>query len=229
MKAIVLNAVRYSDNSFMVAMFTEQDGLVTANVHTGGKRSKFRRSYLSPLTILDVRLTGKSSSDVKYISDCSLAYFFRSLDTNPVKMFEAQFIAEMLQKALRYQQQDSGLFGFILDSVMTMDESSEGVCDCHVIFLVRLMSYVGIMPDISGFDAYSVLDIEEGRMVSQCMGQCLPHELCSSLVSIINDEPFRMTSSQRSEFIDFIVKYYQHHLSGFGNIKTLEVFREMSR
>lgn len=227
MKAIVLSAVPYSDNSFMVSMFTENDGLVTVNVHTGGKRSKFRRSYLAPLTILDIQLTGKQSSEVKYVSDCSLAYSFRTLGVNPVKIFESQFIAEMLNKALRYQQQDRGLFCFLRDSVVAIDESTEGVSDCHIILLVRLMSYVGIMPDVSDFCGESVLDINEGRMVSQCMGESLPHELSCCLVSIINNKPFTLTSSQRSQFIDFIVRYYQRHLAGFGVVKTLEVFREM--
>lgn len=229
MKAIVLSAVQYSDNSYMVTMLTEHEGLVTFNVHTGGKRSRFRRSYLSPLTILDIQITGKPSSEVKYISDCVLAYSFHSLDINPVKMFESQFIAEMLVKALRFQQQDEGLFAFVKDSVIAIDKSTEGVSDCHLVMLVKLMRFVGIMPDVSGFDEHSVLDITEGRMVSQCQGECVRHELCSCLVRIIRDEPFSISSGQRSEFIDFIVKYYQHHLSGFGVIKTLEVFREMGR
>ncbi|MCQ2343719.1 MAG: DNA repair protein RecO [Paludibacteraceae bacterium] len=229
MKAIVLNAVRYSDNSFMVSMFTDQQGLVTVNIHTGVKRSRFKRSYLSPLSILEVQLSGKPSSEVKYISDCALAYPFRSLDVNPMKILEAQFVAEMLQKSLRYQQQDPELFEFVRTSVITMDESSDGVNDCHIIFLTKLMSYVGIMPDISDFDDYAVLDIEEGRMTAESFGECLNHKLSECLVNIIKDEPFRLTSSQRSEFIDFIVRYYQHHLFAFGNIKTLEVFREMAR
>lgn len=229
MNAVILSAVQFSDNSFMVSMFTEQQGLLSASVRTGGKRSKFRRSYLAPLTILDVQFSGKPSSEVKYIADCSLAYSFRSLDTDPVKMFESQFIAEMLLKALRYQQQDTGLFSFIIDSIQEIDSQTDDSSNAHIIFLVRLMSFVGITPDVSDFNDSSFLDIKEGRMVSQCQGDCLPHDLCSCLVSIIRNEPFRLNSLQRSQLIDFIVKYYQHHLSGFGTIKTLEVFREMSR
>lgn len=229
MKAILLNAASYSDNSFIVNMFTEGDGLVSVNVHTGRKGSKFRRSYLSPLTILDIRLTGKPSAKVKYISDCSLSYSFRSLSTNPVKMFESQFIAEMLNKALRYQQQDSSLFDFVHNSIIAIDESEESISDCHIVFLVKLMSYIGIMPDISDYNDNSVLDITEGRMVTHPQGEYLTKELCSCIVSIINNQPFHLKSSERSQFIDFLVRYYQHHLSGFGNIKTLEVFREMSR
>ena len=226
MRAIVLISTQYSDNSFIVNLYTDESGMVVVSVRTGGHRSKFRRSYLMPLTILDVELTGRERSEIRYIGDCSLAYNPHTLGIEPIKILQSQFLAEFLHKALRTGGQDIAIFNFLEDSIHQFD-TLENSLNFHLHFLAKLMPFVGIMPDFTAFSDDSVLDITEGRMVMFSSGDFLEHNLCQRLMQIYETPNAHLTSADRRDLIDFFAKYYQRHLAGFGNLKTLDIFRTM--
>ena len=227
MRAIVLTSIQYSDNSYIANLYTDSQGMVSVSIRTGSKRSKFRRSYLVPLTLLDVELSGRERSEIRYIADCTLSYNACTLSTDPLKILQSQFLAEMFHKALRTGEPDPTIFSFLRDSIIALDLATSSTLNTHLHILIKLMFYIGIMPDFTDFSADKVLDIAEGKMVYVSSCEYLNHDLSSLLINLASNPSTPLTSPQRRDLIDFLVRYYQRHLSGFGIIKTLDIFREM--
>ncbi len=226
MKAVVLTATQYgSDSSYMVSLFTEEAGSVSASVHIGGKKSKIKRVHLAPLTLLDVELSGREKSEVKYIGDCRVYRICDGIAGNILKVLESQLVAEALRKVLRYEHGDAKMYEFIEKSIIELDEMRDGVEDWHLKFLVQLMERVGISPDVSDYREGDVLDLIEGKSVRYSLGESLDPEMTLAVVKLMRGEGIE--SSQRAKMVDFIEKYYQLHLEGFGKLKSLEVLREL--
>ena len=69
MRAIVLTSTLYSDNSYMLNLFTDELGYVVVSVKVG-RRSKVRLSHIQPLTLLMVELHGRPSQQVMHVTEC---------------------------------------------------------------------------------------------------------------------------------------------------------------
>lgn len=218
MKAIVLGSVVYSDNSYMVRMLTDEKGIVTVSVHTGGKSAKMRKSFLLPLTLLEVELSGRENNEVKYISDCSVYRQCNDLIANPIKMLGSQLICEVTEKALKFQTSaDEEIFYFVEKSVVEMNEMKGDVESWIVVYLYFLMQHVGIVPDMSGYEAGMSLDLDDGKVVRY--GE-FEHET-SALMRILSGgeagKDFKCVA-------ELMIKYFQRHLEGFGMVKSLWLF-----
>lgn len=226
MKAVVLTATQYgSDTSYMVSFYTEEAGSVSASVHIGGKRSKVKRVHLAPLTLLDVEFTGKEKAEVKYVSDCRVYRICDGISGNILKVLESQLVAEALRKVLRYEHGDAKMYEFIEKSIIELDGLTEGVEDWYLRFLVQLMEKVGISPDMSDYREGDVLDLMEGKSARFSLGEILDADMTKAVVKLMQGEGIE--PGQRRKMVDFIEKYYQMHLEGFGKLKSLEVLREL--
>ncbi|MEE1090540.1 MAG: DNA repair protein RecO, partial [Paludibacteraceae bacterium] len=116
MRAIVLTSTLYSDNSYMLNLFTDELGYVIVSVKVG-KRSKVRLSHIQPLTLLSVELHGRPSQQVMHVTECVALPGCESIATDIAKMLTAQFLAEFLNHTLKLYQRDEALFDFIFESI----------------------------------------------------------------------------------------------------------------
>lgn len=229
MKSIVLTSTQYRDDSYMLNLFTESAEVVSVSVSVRGRSSKVKRGYLMPLTLLDVEFRGKENAKVRYLSDCRVYRVNSDLTLNPMKMLVSQFLAEMIWRTFRFGGGDGRVFDFIEKSIIEFDELREGVQDWHLLFLIRMMHYIGIMPDLSDYSDGCVIDVSEGKAVRYGFGEVLDSEMTGCLVKMMRDVDFRLSGRERSRMVDFIVRYYQVHLEGFGEAKSLEVLRSLAR
>lgn len=218
MKAVVLGSVAYSDNSYMTKLFTRESGMVTVSVHTGGRGVKVRRSFLLPLTLLDVELTGRENNEVKYISDCRVYRQCNDLIANPMKMLGSQFICEVTEKALKFQTSADGeIFDFVEEAIVEMDELKGDVESWMIVYMYGLMHQVGIVPDLSDYRLGMSLDLDEGRVVRY--GKFARET--EVLVRVLGGGD---VGNDFLPLAEFMIKYFQRHLEGFGIVKSLGLF-----
>ncbi len=218
MKAVVLGSVAYSDNSYMTKLFTRESGMVTVSVHTGGRGAKVRRSFLLPLTLLDVELTGRENNEVKYISDCRVYRQCNDLIANPIKMLGSQFICEVTEKALKFQTSADGeIFDFVEEAIVEMDELKGDVESWMIVYMYGLMHQVGIVPDLSDYELGMSLDLDEGRVVRYDKFVRETEALMRVLGGGDVGNDFKCV-------VELMIKYFQRHLEGFGMVKSLWLF-----
>ncbi len=234
MKAIVLTTTLYSDNSYMVDLYTDEAGYAVASVKTS-RRSAMRNSLLQPLSLLNVELSGKQSQRIRHISECSMCHSTPDIAQDIAKNMTAQFLAELLQRVLRNNGVDANLFAFIEESILTFDRTTHGAQNFHLVFLTKLTHYLGFFPNLEGFDEGVFFDMQEGRFsaTQPLTGTYLSPEDTVGLAHLMRiDYPtmhlYRTTQAERNRILEAILAYYRLHTTDFAPLKTLEILRTLS-
>lgn len=226
-RGIVINYTKYSETSIIAKVFTEEMGMKTYIVN--GVRSNKNGSKIAlyqPLTLLDMVVYYKqNNSSIQRISEARCHVPFHNIPFDFQKSTIALFIAEVLSKALREEEQNPLLFDFLLNALVWFDDTQEDYQAFHLQFLAK-------MPRFLGFDPQSanvlIAEVNNQRPVS------FPAEKVKEIKGVINqllssnfEEKIAMGRGVRSYVIDLLIEYYHLHVGGFGVLKSLTVLREM--
>lgn len=233
MKAIVLTSTLYSDNSYMLNLFTDELGYVVVSVKVG-KRSKVRLSHIQPLTLLSVELHGRPSQQVMHVTECVALPGCESIATDIAKMLTAQFLAEFLNHTLKLYQRDEALFDFIFESIHRYNSLERGQANFHLIFLVKLTHYLGFFPNLEGWGSGVCFDLENGcfaRRLPLHNNYLMPNDTMAFVHLLRLDYDtmylYDVNRQQRNDILNHIIKYYKLHLAEFGDLRSLDVLREL--
>ena len=85
-RAIVLRSVKYGDSKLIVDMLTEVHGRVSFAVNIGrGARSRSRKLYFQPLSLLDIEFDKRDMSELQKLVSVAFYRPFVSLQTEAAK------------------------------------------------------------------------------------------------------------------------------------------------
>src|ERR1700753_1315468 len=103
-KAIVIQALKYGDKKYILKLYTRQHGLVTAVAVIGkSAASKLKQSSVMPLNLLDVELVLKQNKEIHQLTEASCYCIHTHISGSLSKLSIAQFLNEILLKALKEQ------------------------------------------------------------------------------------------------------------------------------
>lgn len=224
-KGIVLNFVKFRETSIVTRIYTEDFGLqsyIVNSVRGSSRRGKSKISFFQPLTLLDLVVYHKKTAGLTRISDirCEMAY--QHIPYDIVKTSIALFITEVLNKSLKEEEGNETLFAFIQQSLLVFDQMDTAFENFHLQFMLKLSRYLGFIPQsaqdffaqVYEFVGKPVISEEEGRLLSQ-------------LLENRYTEHSAITRSVRQTLLDDLIKFYQLHIAGFGEIRSLTVLREV--
>ncbi|MEM7109444.1 MAG: DNA repair protein RecO C-terminal domain-containing protein, partial [Bacteroidota bacterium] len=118
----------------------------------------------------------------------------------------AVFLAEILYKCIKEQENCSPLFNFIHDSIFSLDAKKDQFEDFHLQFLFKLSDYLGF----GMADSISVLNDSTLRLLNA------PYQ-----------KEHRLSGSDRRDTLKHIVDFYKTHIDGFGEVKSISVLSEV--
>ncbi|MFN8345727.1 MAG: DNA repair protein RecO [Spirosomataceae bacterium] len=226
-RGIALNYIRYRETSIIAKIYTEEFGIQSYMVNgiRSAKSKTNRIALFQPLTLLDLVVYHKSKEQtIHRLSEVRCSLPFRSLPFDFIKSSIALFITELLVKTLREEEANEPLFQFLLEAIVYLEEADEHFENFHLQFLAKLAFYLG-------FGAESVREMEE-----QLTENLYPHsmepamrEALQGFLHLPLDYSASLTRLQRSKLLDTLVFYYKIHLEGLGEIKSLEVLRELMK
>lgn len=232
---IVLNVRKYNDRNNIVVIYTRERGKVSFISPTGsGKASNVRRARLQPLALIETELNYKTTSELQRLGSVSTPEIWQDLYFDPSKRSMALFISEFLYKLLEPETPDSRLFNFLVDSIRLLDNMKTGIADFHIPFLVSLLYFSGIQPDITTYRDGYVFDFPSGVFVPEmeAKGPMIksPEARMVSYISRINFsnmKSLRLTSANRRQILYELLNYYSYHFPGLGTLKSPDVLREI--
>jgi len=234
-KAIVLRIVRYGETQLIVDFLTESHGRMAFMVRLSkSSRGKMKRQYFQPLMVLNLEFDFRPQKELQRLLDVSVAIPFSSIPFSPVKLSLAMFLSEVMTYATRYEQVNHALFEFILRSLAWLDISEGEISNFHILFLMKLSSYLGLAPDLSNDDNHQWFDLKEGCFVSSVPSHS--HYLSQSdsrhLVQMARlgyqtMHLYTMNRQQRSHCIEVILEYYKLHIPDFPELKSLPVLKAL--
>jgi DNA repair protein RecO (recombination protein O) len=234
-RGIVLYSSKYSDTYSIVHIYTEEFGMVSyLTVNAKGRKVHVPKSAFYPLSVLDMEVEHRNLQDVQRLKEVKVHLPVFSLLSDPVKSTIAIFLAEFIGKVVREVEPNKLLFDYILHSIQILDLSEKNYANFHLVFMIRLSSFLGFSPNASDYKKGMFFDMQNGVF---SLYQPLhihflnPGESESfSMLLRMNYENmnmFRFSRYERKNIIYRILEYYRLHLVNFSDLKSLEILHEV--
>ncbi|MDE5629152.1 MAG: DNA repair protein RecO C-terminal domain-containing protein [Muribaculaceae bacterium] len=233
---IALRTVKVSDRQDLLTVWSREAGRLSFTVPAGNSQAaRRRRALTSPLAVFECVADIRPGRDIHTIRDLNAAPYSLALVPSPSKSLTAMFLAEVLDNLLRKTEPDSSLSRFIFTSLEIFSQlRARAAANFHIVFLLRLMHFAGIEPDMGDYYPGRVFDIREGRFLAArpLHGQFLDGDECRMLALMQRVDYFTsgrlpLSRASRNIAVDRILSYYQLHLGSLSNIKSLEILRRM--
>ena len=221
-RGIVINYIRLRETSIVVNIYTEEFG-IRSYIENGirSSKSKNKIALFQPLTILEMVVFEKESKGLKRISEIKCNHPYQSLPYNILKSSIALFLAEVLKKTLKEEESNTPLFNFLVYSFGFLDELESEISNFHLIFLVKLSSYLGFSPETSEqvlheFQLVNLRPFNTGLMVA-----------FNELLLSDFHTPLKINRIQRAELLDILLSFYKIHIDGFGDLRSHSILKEV--
>jgi DNA repair protein RecO (recombination protein O) len=228
---IILQSTKFQDKKNILKIYTLQQGVQSYVVNVGhSKKSKIKSAHVIALNQIEFIEQIKKTRSIQLISDIHVSYVYQNLFTNPLKNTVAIFLNEVLLKALREQPENSELYQFIVKSLIVFDDQHYEATNFHMHFLIELSKYLGFYPNNNYTQQNCLFDMQEGIFISQTPGHLYyaDSELSFYLSELLNmKSDFICNAKTRSELLHLIITLYRLHIPNFGEIKSIQVLKEI--
>jgi DNA repair protein RecO (recombination protein O) len=233
-KAIVLQSVKHGDRQSIVKLYTRGHGLVTVIASAGrSPSSKIKAASLLPLNLLDINYTARNTREIQRLSEATSYYVHGNLSSSLAKLGIAQFINEVLIKSLKEQQSNEKLYDFIEGCLNYLNDSEKDFVNLHLYFLRELSTFLGFEPHNNYDEHNRYFDSREGGFTPMALpfplGLAENDSKVFSEFLTINPLKTHITYQQRSLLLDIWLAYYNLHVPNFGELRSLEVLKEVGR
>jgi len=235
-KAVLLHHVRYSDNSLIAHFYTQEYGRLSVMVKgISSKRGGARFTYFQPLNIFNIELYHYENRELNNLKEMSLAFIPKMTPGDIHRTTVALFISEVLYNIIREEDPNRMLYDFIESSVIRLDGMTDGISNFHLWFLVAFMAYTGIGPSPTNLKEY-YFDLLSGQFtVRQPMHpdflEAPGSRILNGLLQMPAEEiaSLRLSGEERTELLEKLLRYYNLHLSGIRQIRSLQVLKDIFR
>jgi len=223
-RGIALHYVKYGDTSIIAKMYTEAFGLqayIVNGVRTARARGKM--ALYQPLTLVDLVIYHKETAHLHRISEIKCSYTYSSVPFEIKKTTIGIFLSEVLGKIIRENEQDhSGQFGFVTESLQILDQMEAGYESFHLQFLVKLTPYLGF-------------DLEDtGELYLQVYHLSQKDSLAEEVIGFLKGlyhSPYQSAAKTsmevKREALKNILSFYDHHLGSLASLKSVEVLTQV--
>lgn len=229
-KAIVLQSIKYGDNSLIVKMITEELGIQSYMVKgVFGKKSKMKAALFQNMTMLEI-VADSSDNSLGFIREISLSHCYKSIASDIKKSTIIIFISELLSKSISESETDTDLFNFIYDSMIWLDEAISGYANFPLVFAIQLSKFLGFFPNIDTYSEGSSFDLLDGNFktthndIYQIDNE--PSQFLYKLCRYNNDN-LTISNATRRKLLEAIVMYYKLHADNVREIKSYEILRTL--
>jgi len=234
-EGIVLHFIKYGESSVIVTIFTRDFGRQSYLVNAArSKKSQNKASLLQPLFLVEFVAYQKQSKELHRIKELKSNFVYQNLPFEITKSSLTIFLAEVLYKSINEQESYPEMYDFIKNSLLWFDLMETGASNFHLWFLFRLTEYLGFLPDTSrvGFEGW--FDIKKGAIVHfqpshpfYANKEVTEKLMELSALKIHEIGEFDISRRMRDTLISVLIDYYQLHFDDLGEIKSLNVLREV--
>lgn len=233
-RGIVLKTTPYAETSIVAQIFTEKFG-VQAYLINGVKkaRAKIHLNILQPLHLLDLVVYQKNTVGLNRIAEARQLPVFQRIPYHIIKSSMALFMTEVVYKSIRHQGPDEKLFEYLFNAICWLDSVEETPVNFHLSFLLKLTKYLGFYPTPRS-TTQTYFDLKEGVFTRFTPNHILvlqePHtsqwdELLNTSLTALNK--VRIGNQDRRILLQKVIDFYQLHIDGLGEIKSLEILEEV--
>lgn len=236
-EGIVLHFIKYGESSIIATIYTRDFGRQSYLVNSARSlKSKNKVSLFQPLFIVDMVAYQKQSRELQRMKEIKSNHVYQNIPFEITKSSLAIFLAEILYKSINEQESYPEMYDFIKNSLLYFDLMETGSSNFHLWFLFRLTEYLGFLPETKrvGFEGW--FDMKTGAVVHfqpshpfYANKETTEYLIKLSTLKIHEISEFVISRNMRDNLISVLIDYYQLHFDNLGEIKSLNVLREVFR
>lgn len=221
-KGICIKFFKYKESSIIAKIYTKEFGLQSYLVHSvRTEKPKFRAALFQNLTLLEMVVYHKAGKiGLQRISEVHCRQPYLQIPFDFRKSSLALFFSELLLKTLQEEEKNEELFTFLENSFLELDQA-ERIDNFAIAFLLQFLEKQGLLGQ----------DVEELFAQLHKVGACpplntMPTEI-EALKQIRAGKPIHISSVLRQMLINHLLGYFRLHYGALGEIKSLEILRNL--
>jgi DNA repair protein RecO (recombination protein O) len=230
--AIVINSIKYADNSLITTCYTEEYGIKAYLLRgiLSSKKGKIKKALFQPLTQLQIVANHNNKGHLNNIKEAQITQYYQSLQTDIVKQSITLFLSEILYSCLREEEANQSLYKYIETALIWLD-THDKVSNFHLLFLLNLTKYLGFYPENNNSHAY--FDLVEGKFMAKPVSNLyITNPQINYLKSLLGTNFDALPSivfnaSQRQEVLELLIQYISLHLQAFKKPKSLVILHSL--
>lgn len=230
---IVVRSVKYGESSLILEILTEHDGLRSFIVSGVRKKKGGTASLYRPMQQLHIVHYPAKGENLARIKEVKLSYHYDYLLIDVPITALGNFLIECVQKVAKERDIKSRFYGFLLDSLIHIDQNPKTVGIYHLYFISHLAELCGYEIENNYSDALPYFDISHGVFseTDMMVEQYLPKQSISRLLHLmlLSDyselQSLKVSKEDKYDFLEMMIKYYEYHVPGFTRPRSLDVFR----
>jgi DNA repair protein RecO (recombination protein O) len=231
-RGIVLQTVKYSDNSLVTKIFTSKNGVASFIIKNAfSKKSKQPAFCFAPLTILDIVYNDSYTEKLTFLKEVSIAHPFHAIPLDIRKNTLLLFFQELLMKLLYHANApDEELFDFIIAHLLELETTPNIAPDFHIVFLVQLIQQLGYTPELSfslQTPYFSIEDSNFGNVFAE-IPYFLSKEASFYLYSILKKQKSILPHKKiRTELLNGMILYLMKYHKQIKEIESVAILSEV--
>jgi DNA repair protein RecO (recombination protein O) len=238
-RGIVLHTIPYGDTRIIAHLYTEAAGRLSciatrASGRVSGRRNPLSAAVFMPLSIIEAVIDDRPGRDLARLREARIVCPLPGLLADVVKSSLALFLAEVLFRMLREEGADGRLFDFLAHSIRLLDGAGEGVANFHLVFLLRLLDYLGISPNAASYTEGAWFDMQNGVFADRppLHRHFLDRDESRIFASLLrisyeNMSLYSFLRTDRTLILQKIISYYRLHLPGSPDIVSLPILHAL--
>lgn len=234
-RGIVFRAIKYSETSLIVDIYTEARGLrkyIISGVRKA--RSSVSAGLFQVMSLVEIVAYEREGKDLNRLKEIRPAYIYRSIPFELQKGSVGLFMAEISRKTMREAEENSSLFDFFFRAFQYLDQTPHSVANLHLQFMLELTSYLGFVPGEAYSSETPYFDLQEGVFVAETGSH--PHFLDPPQAALLNQlldsslescHEVKIGREERRKLLQHLLDYYRLHLEGFPEITAHLILQEI--
>lgn len=234
-RGIILKAMKYSETSLILDVYTREKGLkkyIVSGVRTS--RAKMHANLFQVMSILELVVYDRPDRDLHRLKEAQSAFIYQRIPFEITRSAIGMFIIEVTRKTIQESESNPELFDLLSEYILFLDQSNTPLANVHLLFLIHLSAYLGIMPALDYEATHPFFDLQEGIFLQEVpahghyMNQdssIIFHHLLESSLDTVN--LVRMSAKQREILLNNLLDYYRLHLDNFPTINAHIILKEV--
>lgn len=234
-EGIVLHFIKYRESSVISTIYTRDFGRQSYLINAArGKKSKNKAALLQPLFLVDLIAYQKQNRELSRVKELKNNHTYQNIAFDIAKSSQAIFLSEILYKTINEQESFPEMFDFIKSSLQYFDLMDKGSSNFHLFFLFRLTEYLGFLPDTTKVGLEGWFDLKKGSIVPfqpshpfSANKEVTEFLIELSRIKIHELGDWKISRTIRGRILLVLLEYYQLHFDNLGEIKSLDILKEV--
>src|SRR5690554_544096 len=220
-EGIVLNSIKYGENSQISKVYTKKHGLVSIITSSGNKTNQKSRIYFQALSNIKLIYYYKNEKSLHRLKE--VGYYDRQqqstneIAANAIKFFLAEFLTIIIKE----EEESPILYQFLANKLALLNSNNANYARFHIDFLMDFALYMGIQPNFNTSGLY--FDLKEGQMVNikPTHNEFLDKEESKMIKAYLDNQ--KQSKQERNIVLNSLISYYQVQIGGLHKLKSREI------